>query len=176
MEYYDNRKHRRHPFAMRCVEDMAFALKQWQELPISRERDEVGCEVGISNQSCLWRLYNLYGFDISHDLTYDVMHILALCVFKKFVHMLVKYAAGNGKIKDLDGALPTVKKLSLATLGARWPRSTEPLGFYKAEEYQIFVMWCLPHVLDHLDLGLDSISSGIGAVLTEVGRLFYTHS
>ncbi len=32
---------------MRCVEDMAFALKQWQELPIGRERDEVGCEVGI---------------------------------------------------------------------------------------------------------------------------------
>jgi len=37
-------------------------------------------------------------------------------------------------------------------------------------------MWCLPHVLDHLDLGLDSILGGIGAVLTKVGRLFYTHS
>jgi hypothetical protein len=37
-------------------------------------------------------------------------------------------------------------------------------------------MWCLPHVLDHSDLGLDSILGGIGAVLTEVGRLFYTHS
>jgi hypothetical protein len=55
VEYCDNRKHRRHPFAMRCVEDMAFALKQWQELPIGRERDEVGCEVGILGQSCLWR-------------------------------------------------------------------------------------------------------------------------
>jgi len=41
----------------------------------------------------------LYGFDISRDLTYDVMHTLALCVFKKYVHMLVKYAIGNGKIK-----------------------------------------------------------------------------
>jgi hypothetical protein len=90
--------------------------------------------------------------------------------------MLVKYAARNGKIKDLDGALQTVKNLSPARLGARWPRSAESLGFYKAEEYQIFVMWCLPHVLDHLDLGLDSILGGIGAVLTEVGRLFYTHS
>ncbi len=35
-------------------------------------------------------------------------------------------------------------------------------------------MWCLAHVLDHLDLGLDSILGGIGAVLTKVGRLFYT--
>ncbi len=176
VEYHDNRKHRRHPSAMRCVTDMTFALKQWQELPIGRERDEVGHEAGISGQSCLWRLYNLYGFDISQDLTYDVMHTLSLCVFKKYVHMLVKYAARNGKIKDLDGALQTVKNLSPARLGARWPRSAESLGFYKAEEYQIFVMWCLPHVLDHLDLGLDSILGGIGAVLTEVGRLFYTHS
>jgi hypothetical protein len=54
---------------MRCVEDMAFALKQWQELPIGRERDEVGHETCISGQSCLWRLYNLYGFDISRDLS-----------------------------------------------------------------------------------------------------------
>jgi hypothetical protein len=28
VEYHDNRKHRRHPCAMRCVEDMAFTLKQ----------------------------------------------------------------------------------------------------------------------------------------------------
>jgi len=161
---------------MQCVEDMAFALKYWQELPIGRERDEVDYEAGISCQSCLWRLYNLYGFDISHDLTYDVMHILTLCVFKKYVHVLVKYVEGNGRIKDLDGALQIVKKLSLDTLGARWPRSIESLGFYKAKEYQIFVMWCLPHVLDHLDLGLDSILGGIGVVLTKVGRLFYTHS
>jgi hypothetical protein len=132
--------------------------------------------VGISSQSCLWRLYNLYGFDISRDLTYDVTHTLTLCVFKRYVHMLVKYATGNGKIKDLDGVLQIVKKLSPTTLWARWPRSGESLGFYKVEEYQIFVMWCLPHVLDHLDLSLDSILGGIGAVLTKVGRLFYTHS
>jgi len=104
------------------------------------------------------------------------MHILALCDFKKYVYMLVKYVEGNGKIKDLDGALQTVKKLSPTTLGARWPRSIESLGFYKAEEYQIFVMWCLPHVLDHLNLGLNSFLGGIGAMLIEVGRLFYTHS
>ncbi len=48
VEHHDNRKHRRHPCAMRCVEDMAFALKQWQELSIGRERDEVGHEASIS--------------------------------------------------------------------------------------------------------------------------------
>ncbi len=72
----------------------------------------------------------MYGFDISCDLTYDVMHTLTLCVFKKYVHMLVKYVKGNGKIKDLDGLLQTMKKLSPTKLGARWPRSTKSLGFY----------------------------------------------
>jgi hypothetical protein len=66
--------------------------KQWQELPMGREKDEVGRKVGISSQSCLWRLYNLYNFDISHDLTCNVMHTLALCAFKKYVHVFVKYA------------------------------------------------------------------------------------
>jgi hypothetical protein len=90
--------------------------------------------------------------------------------------MLVKYVKGNGKIKYLDGVLQTMKKLSPSTLGARWPRSTESLGFYKVEEYQIFVTWCLPHILDDLDLGLDSILGGIGVVFIEVVRLIYTHS
>ncbi len=72
---------------------------------MGKEKYEVGCEAGISSQSCLWRLYKLYGFDISHDFTYDVMHILALRVFKKYVHTLVKYVEGNGKIKDLDDVL-----------------------------------------------------------------------
>ncbi len=75
--------------------------------------------MGILGQSCLWRLYNFYGFDISRDLTYDVMHTLTLGVFKKYVHILVKYVERNGKIKDLDGALQTMKKLSLATFGVR---------------------------------------------------------
>ncbi len=120
---------------MRCVKDIAFSLNQWQKLPMGKEKYEVGCEAGILGQSCIWKLYNLYGFDISHDFTYDVMHILALCVFKKYVHMLFKYVEGNGKIKDLDGVLQNVKKLNLATLGARWPRRRESLRFYKVKEY-----------------------------------------
>jgi hypothetical protein len=90
--------------------------------------------------------------------------------------MLVKYGERNGKIKDLDGVLQIAKKLNPTTLGASWPRGIEFVGFYKAKDYQIFVMWCLPHVVDHLDLDLDSILGGIGAMLIEVGRSFYTHS
>ena len=39
-----------------------------------------------------WHLYDLYGFDVLYGLVYDIMHILSLCVFKKYVHLLVKYA------------------------------------------------------------------------------------
>jgi hypothetical protein len=56
VEYHDNIKQRRHPYAMRCVKDLAFSLKQWRELPMGREKDEVGLTMGISSQSCLWRL------------------------------------------------------------------------------------------------------------------------
>ncbi len=100
------------------------------------EKDEVGCEVGILGQSCFWRVYNLYGFDISHDFTYDVMHTLALCVFKKYVHMLVKYVEGNGKIKDLNGVLQS-EEVEVCHTWSKMagPSSGESLGFYKVEEY-----------------------------------------
>ncbi len=121
VEYHDNIKQKRHPFVVLCVKNMAFSLKQWQELPMGREKDEVRRKVAISSQSCFWRLYNLYNFDIFRDVTCDVMHTLALCAFKKYVHLtcdvmhtlglcafkkyvhvFVKYAERNGKIKDLD--------------------------------------------------------------------------
>jgi len=56
-------------------------------------------------------LYGLYGFDVSQDLTNDVMHTLALCIFKMYVHMVMKYAEGNLKMKDLEVAMNNVKKL-----------------------------------------------------------------
>jgi hypothetical protein len=31
-------------------------------------------------------------------------------------------------------------------------------------------------MLNHLDMGIDSILGGMGVVLTKIGRLFYTHS
>ncbi len=111
----------------------------------------------------------MYGFDISHHLTYDVMHTLTLCVFKKDVHMLVKYAEGNGKIKDLDGALQIVKKLSDATLGTRWPRSLISLGFYKGCEKTPNLCYVV------LTTCLRSFGFGHGLHFGW-DRLFYTHS
>lgn len=39
----------------------------------------------ITTFSKLWRLYTLYGFNLSLDLVNDFIHILSICLFKKFV-------------------------------------------------------------------------------------------
>ena len=176
VEYHDNRKQHRYPPIVRTMEDTAVALANWRQLPEGKEKDLLGREAGISSHSILWRLHALYGFDILRDIVYDVMHILALCIFKKYVHMLVQYGEQHGRAKDIDAALYAVKHCRPQGLGARWPRNISSLGYYKAEEYQLFVMWCLPHILDHLNIGESSVLGATGILLTEIGRLFYSHS
>ena len=94
----------------------------------------------------------MYGFDLVRDLVYNVMHVLSLCIFKMYVILLIKYVEEIGKTRDIDLAMATVKKLRLVGFGARWPRNLASISYYKAEEYQNFVMWCLPHILDHLNI------------------------
>lgn len=39
----------------------------------------------ITTFSKLWRLYSLYGFNLSLDLVNDFIHILSICLFKRIV-------------------------------------------------------------------------------------------
>jgi hypothetical protein len=56
-------------------------------------------------------------------------------------------------------------------LGARKPRDIDSLRYYKVEEYQYFIiMWWLPHVLNHLDLGLNIVLGGTSVFLKEIER------
>lgn len=50
----------------------------------------------------MWRLYDLYGFNLSTDLVYDTMHVLALYIFKKYVHLLVKSMTEMGRESELE--------------------------------------------------------------------------
>ena len=118
----------------------------------------------------------MYDFDLVRDLVYDVMHVMSLCIFKKYVLLLIKYAEGIGKTRDIDLAMASVKKLRPVGFGARWPRNLASIGYYKAEAYQIFVKWCLPHILDHLNLGPGSVLGASGILLIEIGRIFLVHS
>ncbi len=42
--------------------------------------------------------------------------------------------------------MKSMKKSRPTRLQAKWLKSIDSLGYYKAENYQIFIMWCLPHV------------------------------
>jgi len=61
-------------------------------------------------------------------------------------------------------------------LGVHWPQKLKTLGYYKAEEYQLFVMQCLPYILNHLNLGRSAMLGALGVLLIEVSWLFHSHS
>jgi hypothetical protein len=49
------------------------------------------------------------GLILFQNLKYDVMHTLALCICKKYVHMLVKNAQGNCKMNNLQITMKSIK-------------------------------------------------------------------
>lgn len=174
--YCNCRREARHPFPRRSCESMLAAAIDWLELHPGRERLEVERKGGISGYSIMWRLYYLYGFDMSLDLVHDVMHTVSLNILKKYVTLLVESMSTVGQMEELERALAIATQHRPQGLGGRWPRKLKCLGFYKAEEYQVFVMWCLPYILDHLDLRKDSVLGGVGMILIEICRLYYTHT
>jgi hypothetical protein len=99
--------------------------------------------------SKLWCLYNLYGFDLSLDLVYDSMHILPFflekicCKFERWVSWV------RSKIRNcIDGR----DKKKPSYFKGWWPSHiNDCLSYLKAEEYQHFMAYYLPYVLDHID-------------------------
>ena len=73
----------------------------------------------------------MYDFDLSTDLVYDTMHILALCVFKKYMFLLVQTFIDLGREKDLEKILRVMSEPTCRPkgLGQRWPTSLDSLGF-----------------------------------------------
>lgn len=104
------------------------------------------------------------------------MHVLSLNILKKYVALLVETMQQTGQMLELEKALAIVTQHRPKGLGGRWPRKLKSVGYYKAEEYQLFVMWCLPYILDHFNLGRSTTLGGLGVLLIEICRLFHSHS
>ena len=171
-----NRKQRRFPPTLRKTEDIYAEVRKYRRCGTNIERKEITSPGPISCGSPLWKLYHLYRFDLSKDLVFDTMHILALCVFKKFVEILVLKVFESNKY-ILEEALERITKLRPGDLGSRWPQNPNSrLGYWKAEEYTLFIRWCLPHVLDSAGFNDSHFIGVIGMILLEVERLFYSHS
>lgn len=80
------------------------------------------------------------------------MHTISLNMLKKYVALLVESMTTVRQMDELNNAFVIATKNKPRGLGGRWPRKLQSLGYYKAEEYQLFVMWCLQYILDHLNL------------------------
>ena len=86
-------------------------LANSRQLPDKRHMDMIGREAIISGYLILWRLYDLYVFNILRDLVYNVMYILHLCIFKKYVQMVIKYVEQNERVMDIDTAMEVAKNI-----------------------------------------------------------------
>ena len=115
----------------------------------------------------------MYGFDLAHDLVYDTMHILPLNLFKSFVEHLVQ----KGLAPELDIAIQEITKYRAKLLGARWPSDVENrLSYWKAEEYQLFIIWYLPYCIDKLRISKTDKLYKIATMLFEIVRLFFSYT
>jgi hypothetical protein len=188
--YPDNRRQSHDPPLNRDIEDLYLEAQNVQRRSTSsRSRREI-C---ITTYSKLWRLYQICGFDLSFDTVYDSMHILPLNMFKSFVELLVT----EGEAANVDQALDEISPYRPKRLGARWPLGcANRLSYWRAEEYQHFVLWCLPYYMEQVKHRVDNIRAlhqelttlekqeiqrmyslfEIAQILTEIARLFFSYT
>jgi hypothetical protein len=85
----------------------------------------------------LWRLRDLYGFNITIDLVFDGMHCISLNIFKKYIQDFVRiYGSTDEEKRNIEDASEVVGRARLKSMGKRWPTApTSRLGYFKAEEY-----------------------------------------
>lgn len=174
--YDSNRQQMRYPPPARNLDEVKMAATEWMRAATVIEKESITREHGISNKTRAWRLNDLNGFSLSADLVYDTMHILALNVFKKYVHVLV-HSFQKQDWPKFEDALAEVTRRRPKGFDGRWPKKPfERLGYFKAEEYSRFVMFCVPHILREMKIGIDSKLGQIGVLLVDIARLFYIKS
>lgn len=172
--YDANRFQGRHPPKKRRVEDMWNSMRLSKRCMTREKREDVLREGGLSGESRLWRLYHLYGFDVSKDLVYDSMHILSLNLFQKFIKKLMSTASTSMK-KEIDKAVKEVEVAipkNIINTG-RWPRHpSRHYKMFKAEDCQKFIQWCLPHILNVVQ-GICKEDVVIGKLLIDISHMFF---
>ena len=82
------------------------------------------------------------------------MYILALCVFKKYVHLLVQIFTDLGMEKELEETLRFMSQSAYMPkwLGQRWPISFNALVFFKVVKYTNFILWYLSFISKKLQI------------------------
>jgi hypothetical protein len=130
--YLDNRRQAKFPPPLRSIESILLEVEK-----VASQIDRNRCVIA---KSWLWRLFKLYKFDLSCDLVYDCMHILPLCIFKKYVKFFKD--ACHGQEADLKTALVEITSKRPSNVGSRWPMHIrERLGYWKANRVYTFYLF-----------------------------------
>ena len=172
--YGHNRFQGRYCIEQRHVEDLQKSIKKSKRCPTMEKAEEALRDAGLSRESVLWRLYYAYGFDISKDLVYDVMHVLSLNLFQKYVKKMMLSASPRVK-GGVDIAIKKVASSIPKTIlhAGRWPNNaSKHYKIFKAEECEKFIQWCLPHILNVVD-GITKEDTQIGMLLCDIAHMFY---
>lgn len=173
---YDGNRHQsRYPPSKRTIDEMTNALLAVKRICNQHEREETLKAAGLSGKSILWRLYDMYGFNLSTDLVYNAMHILSLNLFRKYISRLMKECTNEVK-KEIDSIVENTWKITPTSISyGRWPRlPSKHHGGFKAEENQKFIQWCLPSILLSVT-GLSEKSIELGLLMIDIAHIFYNY-
>ncbi|KAL3698989.1 hypothetical protein R1sor_017011 [Riccia sorocarpa] len=175
VEYHDNRKCYRYPPRARSIQLLQEAAMEIARCESAAQRKEVTRRSGMVAKTRAWRLVKGVGLDLSRDLTFDSMHVLALCLFKKYIELLRKGAASSPQSKTaLSRAMVEVTTAKPSSITGRWPKDIfNRLGYFKAEECSKFIIYCVPHILHELGYHTGSALYQLGLLLIQIARMFY---
>ncbi|MCO5552692.1 hypothetical protein L7F22_006209 [Adiantum nelumboides] len=154
---------------------MKAALEDPKRCCTQGEKEAAWKKAGLSGKSILWRLSDLYGFDVSLDCVYDVMHILSLNLFKKYIlHLLQKSDASQKK--EIDAAVRSLTKVvPSSTRYGRWPNTPSVYSdSFKAEENQKFIQWCFPYISKTVS-GISPEMHNLGYLLIDLAHSFHNY-
>ncbi|KAL3676720.1 hypothetical protein R1sor_026668 [Riccia sorocarpa] len=176
--YDGNREQYRHPPPRKAVTELRQAVHDLNACTTSAARKELSQRTGVTGDSQVWKLHDLYGFNPSQDLTYDAMHVLALSMFKKYTELLIKDADRTPFGRDaLLAGLAEVTKKKPRCFRGRWPKDPfSRLGYFKAEEHTNFVLYCVPYILYVMGYVPGMILCDLGRLVFEIARYFYISS
>jgi len=112
------------------------------------------------------------------DIVFDGMHCISLNIFKKYIEEFINtYRKTTSEKAKIEKALAIVHAARLKTMGGRWPQAPiSRLKFFKAEEYQLYIMWCLHYTMIDIQVDFTSKLIHIGLLLVNIGRLYYSYS
>ncbi|KAL3698426.1 hypothetical protein R1sor_012502 [Riccia sorocarpa] len=175
VEYVENRKQYRFPHERKEMHQMREAADNIVACDTGVQRKKVSRKTGVIEKTKAYRLHKCMMFDLVRDTTYDILHLLALCLFKKFIQYLKAVTEEDEEQKKaIIRAMEEVSKKKSSSLKGRWPKDFfTRLGYFKAEECSRFIMYCLPQILYEAKYDSETTIGQLGSLLMEIARMFY---